>query len=102
MIACHHHRLADRGARHLLRPARRGHALPVRNRERMRGYLFFLFAPVEIAFAYYLQGDISIPALIAVAIGTALFSQAIDYSIGLLMSNRFIDNLIGRKSVHQG
>lgn len=61
------------------------------------GYLFFLFMPVEIAFVYYLQGDISIPALIAVAIGTALFSQAIDYSIGLLMSNRFIDNLIGRK-----
>lgn len=61
------------------------------------GYLFFLFMPVEIAFVYYLQGDISIPALIAVAIGTAIFSQAIDYAIGLLMSNRFIDNFIGRK-----
>ncbi len=60
------------------------------------GYLFFLIMPVEVAFVYYLQGDISVPALNAVAIGTALFSQTIDYSIGLLMSNRFIDNLIGR------
>ncbi|HNT93295.1 MAG: hypothetical protein H6545_09735 [Bacteroidales bacterium] len=60
------------------------------------GYLFFLFMPVEVAFAYYLQGDISVLALNAVAIGTALFSQAIDYVIGLLVSNRFIDNLIGR------
>ncbi|MBE0678744.1 MAG: hypothetical protein IH592_08260 [Bacteroidales bacterium] len=61
------------------------------------GYLFFLIMPVEVAFVYYLQGDISVLALNAVAIGTALFSQAIDYSIGLLMSNRFIDNLIGRR-----
>jgi len=61
------------------------------------GYLFFLFMPVEIAFIYYLQGDISVLALNSVAIGTALFSQTIDYSIGFLMSNRFIDQLIGRK-----
>lgn len=61
------------------------------------GYLFFLFMPVEVAFIFYLQGDISVPALNAVAIGTALFSQSIDYSLGLLMSNRFIDNFIGRK-----
>ncbi|MFZ2286083.1 MAG: VTT domain-containing protein [Bacteroidales bacterium] len=60
------------------------------------GYLFFLFMPVEVAFVYYIQGDISIVALNAVAIGTALFSQSIDYSIGYLMSNRFIDNFIGR------
>jgi membrane protein DedA with SNARE-associated domain len=53
--------------------------------------------PVEIAFIYYLQGDISALALNSVAIGTALFSQTIDYSIGFLMSNRFIDNLIGRR-----
>ncbi len=61
------------------------------------GYLFFLFMPVEVAFIYYLQGGISDLELSAVAIGTALFSQSIDYSIGLLMSNKFIDNLIGRK-----
>jgi membrane protein DedA with SNARE-associated domain len=59
------------------------------------GYLFFLFMPVEIAFVYYLSGDVNIFALNAVAIGTALFSQAIDYAIGLGVSNRFIDNLIG-------
>jgi len=61
------------------------------------GYLFFLFMPVEIAFVYYLSGDVNIFALNAVAIGTALFSQAIDYAIGLGVSNRFIDNLIGRR-----
>jgi membrane protein DedA with SNARE-associated domain len=61
------------------------------------GYLFFLVMPVEVAFVYYLQGDMSVAALNAVAVGTALFSQAIDYSIGLLMSDKFIDNLIGRK-----
>lgn len=61
------------------------------------GYLFFLFMPVEIAFAYYLKGDINVLALNAVAIGTALFSQTIDYAIGVLVSDRFIDNLIGRR-----
>jgi membrane protein DedA with SNARE-associated domain len=61
------------------------------------GYLFFLIMPVEVAFIYYLQGGISVLELNAVAIGTALFSQSIDYSIGLLVSTRFIDNLIGRK-----
>jgi len=60
------------------------------------GYLFFLFMPVEIAFVYYLQGDINVLAINAVAIGSALLAQTADYSIGLLMSNKFIDNLIGR------
>mgnify|MGYP000886998614 FL=1 len=61
------------------------------------GYLFFLFMPVEIAFVYYLNGDISILALNAVAIGTALLSQSIDYAIGVLVSDKIIDNLIGRR-----
>jgi len=61
------------------------------------GYLFFLFMPVEVAFVYYMQGDISVMALNAVAISTALFSQSIDYAIGVLVSNKFIDNFIGRK-----
>jgi membrane protein DedA with SNARE-associated domain len=60
------------------------------------GYLFFLFMPVEIAFVYYLQGDINVLAINAVALCTALFSQSIDYTIGFLVSNRFIDNLVGR------
>ena len=60
------------------------------------GYLFFLFMPVEIAFVYYLQGDVNVLAINAVAIVTALFSQSIDYAIGFLVSNKFIDNLIGR------
>jgi len=61
------------------------------------GYLFFLIMPVEIAFVYYLQGDISIVALNAVAVGTALFAQVIDYAVGVLLSNRIIDTLIGRR-----
>lgn len=61
------------------------------------GYLFFLFMPVEIAFVYYLQGNINMLALNAVALGTAILSQSIDYAIGFMISNRFIDRLIGRK-----
>jgi membrane protein YqaA with SNARE-associated domain len=61
------------------------------------GYLFFLFMPVELAFIYYLTGDINIWALNAVAIGTALVSQAIDYLIGFLFSKNIIDRLIGRR-----
>jgi membrane protein DedA with SNARE-associated domain len=60
------------------------------------GYLFFLFMPVEIAFVYYMQGNINILALNAVALGTALFSQSIDYTIGFLLSNKIIDRFIGR------
>lgn len=60
------------------------------------GYLFFLFMPVEIAFIYYLQGGINIIALNAVALGTAILSQAIDYSIGVLLSDKIIDTFIGR------
>jgi len=61
------------------------------------GYLFFLFMPVEIAFIYYLQGDISFIALNAVALGTALFAQVVDYAVGVLLSDRIIDTLIGRR-----
>lgn len=61
------------------------------------GYLFFLFMPVEVAFVYYLQGEINVFALNAVAMGTALFSQTIDYLIGLSFSNKFINSLIGRR-----
>lgn len=61
------------------------------------GYLFFLFMPVEVAFVYYLQGEINVFALNAVAMGTALFSQTIDYLIGFSFSNKFIDRLIGRR-----
>jgi membrane protein DedA with SNARE-associated domain len=61
------------------------------------GYLFFLFMPVELAFIYYLTGDINIWALNAVALGTALVSQTIDYLIGYLFSKNIIDRLIGRR-----
>jgi membrane protein DedA with SNARE-associated domain len=62
----------------------------------LSGYLFFLFMPVEIAFIYYLGSDISFWALFSVAIGTALFSQTIDYLLGYSFSSRIIDRFIGR------
>ena len=61
------------------------------------GYLFFLFMPVEIAFVYYLTVDANPWALNAIALGTAIFSQTIDYMIGYLLSDKIIDRLIGRK-----
>jgi len=53
--------------------------------------------PVEVAFVYYLQEDINVFTLNAVALGTALFSQTIDYLIGISVSNKFIAKLIGRR-----
>ena len=62
----------------------------------LTGYLFFLFIPVEVAFIYYVPGEISILALNAVALGTAMFSQSVDYLIGYMLSSKIIDRLIGR------
>ena len=61
------------------------------------GYLFFLFMPVELAFIYYLPGDINIWILNAVALGTAIVSQSIDYLIGYMLSTKIINRLIGRR-----
>ena len=61
------------------------------------GYLFFLFMPVELAFIYYLPGDINIWILNTVALGTAIVSQSIDYLIGYMLSTKIIDRLIGRR-----
>lgn len=61
------------------------------------GYLFFLFMPVEIAFVYYLSGDMNIWALNAVAVVTAIASESIDYLIGLYFSKDVITRLIGAR-----
>lgn len=61
------------------------------------GYLFFLFMPVEIAFVYYLSGDINVWALNAVAILTAIASETVDYLIGLSFSKDVITKLIGAR-----
>jgi membrane protein DedA with SNARE-associated domain len=53
--------------------------------------------PVEIAFLYYLVGEVNVWALNAIALSTALFSQSIDYAIGYLLSDRIIDRIIGRR-----
>jgi membrane protein DedA with SNARE-associated domain len=61
------------------------------------GYLFFLLMPVELAFIFYLTGDINIWVLHAVAISTAMVSQAIDYFTGYMFSTKIINRLIGRR-----
>lgn len=61
------------------------------------GYLFFLFMPVEIAFIYYLSGDVSILTLNIIAICTALLAQSVDYLIGFLLSEKIIDRFIGKR-----
>lgn len=63
----------------------------------LSGYLFFLFIPVELAFVYYLPGEINVWALNAVALGTAMVSQTIDYTIGYMLSGKIIDRFIGKK-----
>ncbi|HUW93197.1 MAG TPA: VTT domain-containing protein [Bacteroidales bacterium] len=61
------------------------------------GYLFFLFMPVEIAFIYYLSGNVNVWVLNALAICTALLAQSIDYLIGFLLSEKIIDRFIGKR-----
>lgn len=63
----------------------------------LSGYLFFLVMPVELAFIYYLHVGVDIYLLNALAIGTAMCSQLIDYVIGRSFSTRIIDRLIGRR-----
>lgn len=61
------------------------------------GYLFFILMPVELAFIYYLNTELSIYLLNVTAIGTAICSQLIDYYIGRSFSKQIIDRLIGRQ-----
>jgi len=63
----------------------------------LSGYLFFIFMPVELAFIYYLNTSLNIVLLNITAIGTAVFSQAVDYYIGRSFSKQIIDQLIGRQ-----
>ncbi len=62
----------------------------------LAGYLFFLFIPVELAFIYYLTAGENYLLLNAVALGSALISQSVDYIIGYSLSTKIIDQLIGR------
>ncbi len=62
------------------------------------GYLFFLLMPVELAFIYYLS-FFSALVLIAVAMGTAVVAQCIDYSIGILIRPKKIFDIMGHKRI---
>jgi len=63
----------------------------------LAGYLFFLFIPVEIAFVVYLTSGENFLLMNAVALGSALISQSVDYLIGYSLSSKIIDQLIGRR-----
>lgn len=63
----------------------------------LAGYLFFILMPVELAFIYYLNTGLSIFLLNVTAIGTAIFSQSVDYYIGRSFSKQIIDQFIGRQ-----
>jgi membrane protein DedA with SNARE-associated domain len=61
------------------------------------GYLFFLLMPVELSFIYCASSYAHIILLIAVALGTALSAQAIDYWIGYSISTKLINKYFGEK-----
>ena len=60
------------------------------------GYLFFLLMPVEVLFAYNLDSFNPI-FLILVALLSGLIAQSIDYGIGRYFSDKFINDIIGKK-----
>jgi membrane protein DedA with SNARE-associated domain len=62
------------------------------------GYLFFLLMPVEMAFIYYLTFQKKV-VLILLALGTAVIAQIIDYLIGISVSSRIINKLVGVKRI---
>ena len=59
------------------------------------GYLFFLLMPVELAFGYCALGFSSPALIIAIALGTALSAQLIDYFIGYFIHPNVIFKYIG-------
>lgn len=61
------------------------------------GYLFFLLMPVEALVPIYEAEGHAGSTLIAIAVGTALVAQAIDYGIGRAFSEQVIDNMIGQE-----
>lgn len=63
----------------------------------LAGYLFFLFMPVELAFIYYLSIGENMIYLNLIALGTALFSQSVDYLVGYSFSTSIINKLIGKR-----
>ncbi len=62
------------------------------------GYLFFLLMPVEAIFIFYLNNGYSVDVLLIAAIVTAVLGQIVDFLLGLLVSEKFARNLIGKKT----
>ncbi len=59
------------------------------------GYLFFLLMPVEALVPYYITLGYNGFLIGVIVIVTAILAQMVDYSIGYLLPDRFIEKMIG-------
>lgn len=61
------------------------------------GYLFFMLMPVEVLFAFYLSLEMNTLLILFVALLTAILAEIMDYIVGRLLSEHFIEKIINRK-----
>ena len=61
------------------------------------GYLFFLLMPVEALVPFYQAEGHAGTILVGLAVSTAIGAQLIDYGIGYLVSDKIINDVLGRK-----
>lgn len=61
------------------------------------GYLFFLVMPVEGLYVYYQTLEPNQVVLLAIALGTALSAQVIDYLCGYLVGGRVIQHAVRKE-----
>jgi membrane protein DedA with SNARE-associated domain len=61
------------------------------------GYLFILLMPVEALVPLYVAEGHNGFAILAIALGTLMVAQVINYTVGRLMSEEIIHSLIGEK-----
>lgn len=61
------------------------------------GHLFFLLMPVEALVPFYQAEGHPGAILVGLAVATALGAQLIDYGIGYLLSDRIINDVLGRQ-----
>ncbi|MBT3985195.1 hypothetical protein HOD38_00020 [archaeon] len=61
------------------------------------GYLFFLVMPVEALVPYYMSLGYNGFLIGVIVMVTAILAQMVDYSIGYLLPDRAIENMIGTR-----
>ena len=65
------------------------------------GYLFFLVMPVEALVPFYQAEGHGAMTLVGLSVATAIAAQIIDYGIGYLLSDRIINDVLGRKKYNR-